>query len=175
MSNGEILIYELNLSVSASVTSKSLRLAATPLFVSLIPPQFPSFALLGEITDLTFDHRTGRYMAIATTRSGTWVYDVVYSSSLRLSRHPSSSLAFSPTEDILAVAREKTGEIELYTLIRAGTLTFSLPTLAKSGFKSTVTRLQWASDGKSLLYCNDGQDGIRVLNVEGQLLAAPGI
>jgi hypothetical protein len=175
MLSGEILLYELNLSVSASTNSKPLRLTATPLFISLIPPQFPLFALLGEITDLSFDHRTGRYLAIATTRSGTWVYDVVYSSPLRLSRHSSSSVAFSPAEDMLAVARERTGEIELYTLIRAGALTFSVPTLAKSGFKSTVTHLQWASNGKSLLYCNDGQDGIRVLNIGGQPLSAPGI
>jgi hypothetical protein len=52
-------------------------------------------------------------------------------------------------------------------------LTFSLPTVSKSGFKSTVTRMQWASDGKSLLYCNDKQEGIRILHVQCQSVIPP--
>ena len=174
-STGEILLFERNLSVPASTATKSLRLAAIPSLVALIPPQFPIFPLIGEVTDLNFDHRSGRYLAIATTRSGTWIYDTVYSSSLRLSKYPSSSVAFSPTEDVLAVARERTGDIEFYTVIRAGTLTFSKPMVAKSGFKTTVTRIQWASDGKSILYCNDGVEGIRILNIESQPLLPPGM
>jgi WD40 repeat protein len=174
-STGDILLFELNLSVPASTASKPIQLAAIPSLAALIPPQFPSFALLGEVTDLNFDHRTGRYLAIATTRSGTWIYDTVYSSSLRLSKYPSSSVAFSPTEDVLAVARERTGDIEFYTVVRAGTLTFSKPMVAKSGFKTTVTQIQWASNGKSLLYCNDGVEGIRILNIEGQPLLPPGM
>ena len=70
-STGEILLFELNLSVPASTATKSLRLAAIPSLVALIPPQFPIFPLIGEVTDLNFDHRSGRYLAIATTRSGT--------------------------------------------------------------------------------------------------------
>ena len=174
-STGEILLFQLNLSVAASTSSKPLRLAAVPSLVALIPPQFPSFALLGEVTDLNFDHRSGRYLAIATTRSGTWIYDAVYSLSFRLSKYPSSSVAFSPAEDLLAVAREKTGDIEFYNIIRAGTLTFSLPIVAKSGFKTTVTRMQWAANGRCLLYCNDGEEGIRILNIESQQLMPPGI
>ena len=174
-SSGEILIFELNLSLTASAASKPLRHNAIPSLAALIPPQFPSFSLLGEITDLNFDHRSGRYLVIATTRSGTWIYDTVYSSSLRLSKYPSSSVAFSPAENLLAVAREKTGDIELYTVIRAGTLTFSLPTVVKSGHKSTVIRMQWASDGKLLLYCNDGVEGIRILRIESEPLLPPGI
>jgi WD40 repeat protein len=173
-STGDILVFELNLSLSASTASKPLRVTAIPSLSTLIPPQFPSFALLGEITDLNFDHRSGRYLAVATTRSGTWIYDTIYLSSLRLSKYPSSSVIFSPNENILAVAREKTGDIELYTIIRAGTLTFSLPTVIKSGHKSTVTRMQWASDGKSLLYCNDGHEGIRILHINSELLLPPG-
>lgn len=174
MSNGEILIFELNLSVAASTAQKPLGLTAIPSYAVLIPPQFPLFALVGEITDLNFDQRSARYLAIATTRSGTWIYDTVYSSSLRLSKYPSSSAAFSPTENLLAVARERTGDIELYTVIRAGTLTFSLPTVIKSGHKSTVTHMQWASDGKSLLYCNDGREGIQILRIDGEPLLPPG-
>ena len=174
MSNGEILLFDLNLSVSASTSSKFLRFAAIPSFAILIPPQFPTFQLLGEITDIAFDKRSARYIAISTTRSGTWIYDTAYSTSLRLSKHPSAAVAFSPNENILAVARERTGEIEFFTLIRAGTLTFSLPTIAKSGFVATVTHMKWTSDGKSLLYCNDGQEGIRVLRVDGPLTTPPG-
>jgi WD40 repeat protein len=174
-SSGEVLIYELNLSVAVSTSSKIPKISAIPSFASLIPPQFPSSAILGEIPHVAFDHSGARYLAIATTRSGTWVYDTVFSSSVRLSRHPSSAVAFSPSENVLAVARERTGEIEFYTMIRAGTLTFSLPTVAKSGFKSTVTQMQWASDGKSLLYCNDGQEGIRLLSVETQPVIPPSI
>jgi WD40 repeat protein len=172
-SSGRVIIYDLNLSVAASTSTKPLNRSAIPSFASLIPPQLPSFELLGEITDLNFDPKSGRYLAIATTRSGTWIYDTVYSSSLRLSKYPSSAVAFSPTENVLAVARERTGEIELYTLIRAGTLTFSLPTVSKSGFKATVTRMQWAEDGKSLLYCNDKQEGIRILYVQCQPVIPP--
>jgi WD40 repeat protein len=174
-SSGEVLLYELNLSVAVSTSSKTQKSSAIPSFASLIPPQFPSSALLGEITHVAFDHISARYLAIATTRSGTWIYDAVFSSSVRLSRHPSSAVAFSPSENVLAVARERTGEIEFYTMIRAGTLTFSLPTVAKSGFKSTVTQMQWASDGKSLLYCNDGQEGIRILYVHVQPVIPPSI
>lgn len=173
-SSGEVIVFDLNLSISASTSTKPLRFSAIPSFAILIPPQFPSFQLLGEITDLAFDERNARYIVIATTRSGTWIYDTNYSTSLRLSRYPSSAVAFSPNENLLAVARERTGEIEFYTLIRAGTLTFSLPTVAKSGYANTVTRMQWTSDGKYLLYCNDGQEGIRILRVEGPLTAPPG-
>jgi hypothetical protein len=34
--------------------------------------------------------------------------------------------------------------------------------------------MQWTSEGKSLLYCNDGQEGIRILRVEGPVVAPPG-
>jgi WD40 repeat protein len=173
-SSGQILLFELNLSVTASNSNKPLRLSAIPSFAPLIPPQFPSFALLGEIKDLDFDYTSARYLAVATTRSGTWIFDTVYSSSLRLSKCFSSSVAFSPTENILAVARERSGEIELYTMIRAGTLTFSRPTVAKSGFKSAVTHMQWTFDGKSLLYCNEGQEGIRILHIRCQSTSPPG-
>jgi hypothetical protein len=172
-SSGEVLLFELNLSVTASTSTKPLRHTAIPSLAPLIPPQYPSFSLLGEITDVQFDCFTGRYIAIATTRSGTWIYDTVYSSSTRLSKYPSSTVAFS--ENVLAVARERTGEIEFYAIIRAGTLSFSVPTIAKSGFKTTVTCMRWTIDGKSLFYCNDGQEGIRILNVEGSLLQSPGI
>jgi hypothetical protein len=173
-SGGEVLIYELNLSISASSSPKTLRLPAIPSFASLIPPQFPSSSLLGEITDMSFDHVSARYMAIATTRSGTWVYDTIYSSSVRLSPKPSSVVAFSPDADVLAVARERTGEIEFYTMIRAGTLTFSLPTVVDSGSRSTVTNLHWTSDGKTFLFCNDDCEGIRILAVETHSIAPPG-
>ena len=173
-SSGEVIMFDLNLSVSASTSPKPVRFSAIPSFATLIPPQFPSFQLLGEITGLSFDERSARYIAISTTRSGTWIYDTNYSTSLRLSKHPSAAVSFSPNENLLAVARERTGEIEFYTVIRAGTLTFSLPTIAKSGFPTTVTHMQWTSDGKSLLYCNDGQEGIRNLRVEGPSIAPPG-
>lgn len=173
MCSGKIIIYDLNLSVAASTSTKPLNRTAIPSYASLVPAQLPAFALLGEITDLDFDAKSGNYLAIATTRSGTWIYDTVYSSSLRLSKYPSSAVAFSPTENVLAVARERTGEIELYTMIRAGTLTFSLPTVSKSGFKTTVTRMQWAEDGKSLLYCNEKQEGIRILYVQCQPVIPP--
>jgi len=52
-------------------------------------------------------------------------------------------------------------------------LTFSLPTVSKSGFKSTVTRMQWADDGKSLLYCNDKEEGIRIIYVQCQPVIPP--
>ena len=173
-SSGEIIMFDLNLSVSASTSPKPPRFSAIPSFAALVPPQFPSFQLLGEITGLSFDQKSARYLAISTTRSGTWILDTIYSTSLRLSKHPSSAVAFSPNENILAVAREKTGDIEFFTVIRAGTLTFSLPTIAKSGFVTTVTHIQWTSDGKSLLYCNDGQEGVRILRVEGPLITPPG-
>jgi len=172
-SSGRVIIYDLNLSVAASTSTKPLNRTAVSSYASLIPPQLPSFSLLGEITDLNFDPKSARYLAITTTRSGTWIYDTVYSSSLRLSKYPSSAVAFSPTENVLAIARERTGEIELYTLVRAGTLTFSLPTVSKSGFKSTVTRMQWADDGKSLLYCNDKEEGIRIIYVQCQPVIPP--
>jgi hypothetical protein len=68
---------------------------------------------------------------------------------------------------------ENTGDIELYTMIRAGTLVLSLPSIAKSGFRSTVILMRWASDGKSLLYCNDGQEGIKIMKVEAQSILPP--
>lgn len=175
MSTGEILLFQLNLSINASAGTKPLRLAAIPSFASLLPPQFPPFPLLGEVTDLNFDYASGRYLAVATTRSGTWIYDTVCSSCVRLSKHPSAAVAFCPSENILAVSRERTGDIEFFTVIRAGTLTFSLPTIAKSGFKSTVTKLHWTPDGKMLLYCNDGQEGIRILKVQSRPTLPPGL
>jgi hypothetical protein len=175
MSNGDVLIYEVNLGVASSGGSKVPQFSAIPSYASLLPPQFPTSSLIGEITDLDFDYATGRYLAISTTRSGTWIYDTIYTDSLRLSRKPSSCVSFSPSENLLAIAIEKTGDIEFYATIRAGTLSFSLPCISKSGFKSTVTQISWASDGKSLLYCNDNQEGIRILKVEAQSVHTPSI
>jgi len=174
-STGEVLLYQAKLSVTASTSPKPLQMPALPSFASLIPPQFPPSAILGEITGLDFDCTTARYLAVTTTRSGTWIYDTVTSSAVRLSKFPSSAAAFSSTGDILAVARERTGDIEFYTLIRAGTLTFSLPTIAASGYKSTVVNMEWASDGRTLLYSNDGQEGIRILRTESRPITPPGI
>lgn len=173
MSNGEVLIYDLNLALNSSAGSKTPHPSAIPSFATLIPPQLPVSALLGEITDLSFDYSSARYLAISTTRSGTWIYDTVYSSSLRLSRHPAALVAFSPSQNVLAIALERTGDIELYTMIRAGTLMFSLPSTAKSGFKTTVTQMCWSFDGKSLLYCNAGQEGIRIMKVDALDIVPP--
>jgi WD40 repeat protein len=173
MSSGELLIYQLNLSISASASPKTIPLPAIPSLASLLPPQFPVSSLLGEVTDVSFDQISGRYLAIATTRSGTWIYDTVSSSSVRLCRHPSAAVAFSPNENVLAVARERTGEIAFYSMIRAGTLNFSLPTISVSGAQSTVTCMQWTSDGKTLVFCNDGQEGLRILSLESPSVTPP--
>lgn len=175
MSNGDVLIYELNLSISSSNGSKIPQPAVIPSWATLVPAQFPASAIVGEITDLSFDYISGRYLAISTTRSGTWIYDTIHSSSLRLSKRPSASVAFSPSENTLAIAIENTGDIELYTTIRAGTLSFSLPCVAKSGARSSVIQMRWAPDGKSLLYCNEGQEGIRIMKVEVQSVLTPSI
>jgi WD40 repeat protein len=173
-SDGELLVYELNLSIQASTTTKQIPFSAVPQFASLLPPQFPRLPLLGEITDVSFDRKSGRYLAISTTRSGTWIYDTVHSSPLRLSKYPSAAVAFSPSYDFLAVSQEKTGIIEFYELNRAGTLTFGVPTYAKSGENSTVTNLQWSQDGKILLYSNYDKEGIRMLRLEAQTKRNPG-
>ena len=167
-SKGDVLLFDLDLSVKASASSKPSSINVIPSLVSLIPPQFPSFSLLGEVTGLSFDQKSGRYLAVGTTRSGTWVHDTIYSSTTRLSKYPSSFVTFSPTEDLLAIARERTGEIEVYTLVRAGMLSFSVPTVVSSSFRSPVICMQWLGDGKSLLCSNDGNDGMRILYAESQ-------
>ena len=172
-SGGELLLYELNLSIQASMGTKPVLFSAVPQSATLLPPQFPCFPLIGEITDINFDHKSGRYLAISTTRSGTWIYDPIHSSALRLSKYPSAAVAFSPTLDFLAVSQESTGVIEFYQLIRAGTLTFGVPTFAKSGEKSTVTNMQWSQDGRTLLYSNHDRDGIRILKLEAQAMRNP--
>ena len=166
-SKGDVLLFDLDLSIKAS-GSKPSNINVIPSLVSLIPPQFPSLSLLGEVSSLSFDHISGRYLAITTTRSGTWVHDTIYSWSTRLSKYPSSFVTFSPREDLIAIARERTGEIEVYTLIRAGMLSFSVPTVVSSSVKSAVVCMQWLSDGKSLLCSNDGNAGMRILHAESQ-------
>src|SRR5579862_1705649 len=84
LSNGDVLVYELNLGLASTTGSKIPQPAAIPSYATLIPPQFPTPALLGEVTDVSFDYTSGRYLAISTTRSGTWIYDTIYSSSLRI-------------------------------------------------------------------------------------------
>jgi hypothetical protein len=75
---------------------------------------------------------------------------------------------------VLAIGLDKRGEIELYTMVRAGTLSFSLPTSVKSESKTSVAHMQWAADGKTLLCSNRGKEGIRILSIESHSDVPPG-
>jgi hypothetical protein len=168
-SNGEIILYNLNLSISASGADKPLSFSAISASISPLPSPFPALPFIGEVTGLDID-TTGQYIVVATKRSGTWVYDTL-GSYVRLSKSPSRYVLFS--ENGVAVSRDLTGEIELYTLIKAGTLSFSRATVSKSGFKNPVKGMKWTNDGK-LFYCNEAQEGIRVLQIYFKGVLAPG-
>ncbi|OLL24593.1 Aladin [Neolecta irregularis DAH-3] len=123
--------------------------------------------LVGRINSLDFDN-SARFLAIATSKSGLWIHDLLYQHSFRLCTHPTSSVHWS-SGNFIAVSTKSA--IFVYAYIHSGTgLAFSSPLritlsplrIAPPSKSPKLNQVQWHADGKTLFYTLIDQPDVRI-------------